>query len=290
MTPEVWTPSNAAYRLTHVVNAFAAAHGLDRFPVSVPDLAREAAAIFHWPDPITQVQAADIPRFEGALYPGNGRRHWQLLYNDRLTSMGRIRFTQAHELGHYVLHRMRREAFECTEWDMLDWSDDEKNIEAQADLFASTLLMPLDDFRQQVNASSVDFDLLGACAQRYGTSLTATILKWLDFTDENAVLIVSRDGFILWAHATKLAMRAGAFFRTRSSAIEVPSSTLTQDAQVALDRVGRTVDARAWFPHAESGTSVRELKITADQYDSVLTLLILPRHLRVWPEPHPGED
>lgn len=282
MTPEILTPSKAAYRLTKVVNAFAAAHGLDRFPVAVPELAREAASIFHWDDPITQVHAANIPRFEGALYPGDDRREWYLLFNDRLTSPGRIRFTQAHELGHYLLHRRGRASFECTEQDMLDWSDDEKNIEAQADLFASTLLMPLDDFRQQVNAK-VDFDLLGACADRYGTSLTATTLKWLDFTEENAVLVVSRDGFMRWSHASKAAMRAGAFFRTRGRPVEVPPGALASDNQVAVDRAGRTIDARTWFAHAEAGASLRELKITADQYDSVMSLLILPRHLRVWP-------
>ncbi|WP_241974754.1 ImmA/IrrE family metallo-endopeptidase [Paraburkholderia sp. BL17N1] len=85
--------------------------------------------------------------------------------------------TQAHELGHYILHRQLRESLQCSDADMLKWSKDDKDIEAQADLFASYLLMPLDDYRRQVT-STVDLDLLGRRANRYGMSLTAAILKW----------------------------------------------------------------------------------------------------------------
>jgi IrrE N-terminal-like domain len=56
-------------------------------------------------------------------------------------------FTQAHELGHYLLHRSARECFECTEGDLLNWSLDDQDMEAQADVFASYLLMPLHDYR-----------------------------------------------------------------------------------------------------------------------------------------------
>lgn len=278
-----WTPSKAAYRLTHVLNSFTAAHGVPRFPIDIDGLALEAARLFHWPDAITEIQSADIRHFEGALFPGHERKKWLLLYNHRIASPGRIRFTKAHELGHYILHRTLRESFSCTEQDMLAWSDDVRNIESQADLFASTLLMPLDDFRAQIT-QPVDFDLFGHCADRYGTSLTATTLKWLDSTEENALLVVSRDGFIRWAHSSKCAMEAGAFFRSRSSPpLSLPDRSLAADERVGHERVGITIEASVWFPHAEMGETLRELKISADQYDSIMTLLVLPRHARVWP-------
>jgi hypothetical protein len=169
-------------------------------------------------DPITQVQAANIKGFDGALFPGDGRKEWLLLYNEAVSSPGRVRFTQAHELGHYILHRQLRESFQCSDADMLNWSKDDKDIEGQADLFASYLLMPLDDYRKQVTAT-VDLDLLGHCADRYGVSLTAAILKWLQYTDEKAVLVMSNDGFINWAWSSEPAAKAGAFFRTRNNVI-----------------------------------------------------------------------
>lgn len=275
------SPSKAAYKLTHVLNTFAGVHETPRFPVDVSSLAKEAANLFNWKDPITEVRAAPINRFEGALFPDESRQRWMLLYNDRLSSKGRIRFTQAHELGHYLLHRERRESFQCTEGDMVDWSDDTSNLESQADLFAATLLMPLDDFRAQIG-EQVDFSVLGACADRYGVSLTAAILRWLDHTDQPATLIVHRDGFIAWASASKPAMRAGAFFRTRKNVIPVPPTSIAANQAIQNERTGIEISARTWFPQVANDLSIRELKIHADQYDWTMTLLLLPRSAKVW--------
>ncbi|KVE85447.1 ImmA/IrrE family metallo-endopeptidase [Burkholderia cepacia] len=279
---EVWTPPRAANRLAKLAEVFSAAHGVDRFPVEVPPLAMEAARIFGWTDPIAQVQAANIKGFDGALFPGEGRKEWLLLYNEAVSSPGRVRFTQAHELGHYILHRQFRESFQCSDADMLNWSKDEKDIESQADLFASYLLMPLDDYRKQVTGA-VDLDLLGHCADRYGVSLTAAILKWLQYTEEKAVLVMSNDGFINWAWSSEPAAKAGAFFRTRNNVIPVPDGALASNADIKHDRAGTQIPASIWFPNASSDTPLREMKIHAEQYDVVLSLLYLPRSADVWP-------
>ncbi|WP_122439606.1 ImmA/IrrE family metallo-endopeptidase [Pseudomonas viridiflava] len=276
---QVWTPQKAANRLSKIMEAFDNVHG-GRFPVDVPMLAMEAAKIFGWSDPITEVTPVDIKSFDGALFPDNERKKWMLLYNSAMASPGRIRFTQAHELGHYILHRQERPAFQCSSDDMLEWED--KTIEAQADLFASYLLMPLDDFRAQVT-TTVDLELLGHCAERYGVSLTAAVLKWLQYTDENAVLILSRDGFMQWAFPSRPARRAGVFFSTRKQTIEVPAGSLAVAPGVKHERKGIELPAKIWFAHAEADTSVREMKVSSDQYDYVLSLLVLPRSATVWP-------
>ena len=279
---EVWTPQRAAKRLVKLAEAFSTAHGVDRFPVEVPPLAMEAARIFGQSDPITEIRAANIKGFDGALIPGDGRKEWLLLYNEAVSSPGRVRFTLAHELGHYILHRQLRESFQCSDADMLNWSKDEKDIEGQADLFASFLLMPLDDYRKQVTAA-VDLELLAHCADRYGVSLTAAILKWLQYTDEKAVLVMSNDGFINWAWSSEPAAKAGAFFRTRSNVIPVPEGALASNAAIKHDRVGTQLPASTWFPHASPDIPLREMKIYAEQYGVVLSLLHLPRLAEVWP-------
>lgn len=281
MTDSGWTPQRAAIRLVKVVEAASMAHGIDRFPVDVPQVALECARIFNWADPITKVQAAAIKGFDGALFPGAGRKEWLLLYNNAVTSPGRVRFTQAHELGHYILHRMHRESFQCSDDDMLNWSQDDRDIEAQADLFASYLLMPLDDYRKQVT-TDVDLDVLGACADRYGVSLTAAILKWLQYTDEKAVLVMSNEGYINWAWSSEPAARAGAFFRTRGNVIAVPEGSLAANQELLHDRQGMEIPATVWFPHADPRTPLREMKVHATQYDATLSLLRLPRSAEVW--------
>lgn len=275
------TASKAAYRFTHILNYFAEHHGTPRFPVDVVALAKDAANQFGWDDPITEVSAANIRNFEGALYPSEGKREWLLLYNEKIRSQGRIRFTQAHELGHYLLHRHVRDSFTCSESDVINLETDDATIEAQADSFASTLLIPLDDFRAQM-AGAADFNALGACAERYGVSLTAAALRWVKHTDKHAVLIVHRDGFMDWAFSSARAAKNGAFFRTRTQTSAVPDGALAADASIPHERAGAEISARTWFPHAPVDLSLQEMKISANEYDSIMTLLILPRGTSVW--------
>jgi len=143
-------------------------------------------------------------------------------------------------------------------------------------------LMPLDDYRKQVTAT-VDLDLFGHCADRYGVSLTAAILKWLQYTDEMAVLVMSNDGFINWSWSSEPAFKAGAFFRTRNNVIPVPTGAIAQDAIIKHNRQGIEIPCSIWFPHAAPHIALREMKIHAEQYDSVLSLLCLPRATNVWP-------
>lgn len=289
MTEKAWTPERAANRLARVVEIFSNAHGTNRFPIDIPPLALEAANIFSWPDPISEVKAANIQRFEGALLPGEDKKKWLLLYNDRLTSPGRVRFTQAHELGHYILHRLTRESFQCSHADMLNWSKDERDIEAQADLFSSYLLMPLNDYRKQINAP-VDLDLLSHVADRYGVSLTAAILKWLEYTNDKAIIAMSNDGFLNWAWSSDPAAKAGAFFRTRTQTIPVPNGSLAADPLVRQNKKGVEIPVTVWFPHADRGMTLREMKIRSDQYDAVLSLLCMPSDLVAWPPRNVDEE
>lgn len=274
------SPAKEANRLSQILDIFHRIHGVARYPVDVPRVALDCADLFKFADPITEVVAADIKGFEGGLFK-TGVDRWTLLYNSALSSPGRVRFTQAHELGHYLLHRLQRESFECTSDDMLDWSEQEKGIEAEADKFASYLLMPLHDFREQMT-DAVSFDVLGHCAERYGVSLTAAALQWLSYTEEKAVLIRSRDGFMDWAWSSDAAMKAGAFFATRRNTIPVPDQSLTANSSIRHDRIGTSISAKIWFQHADAATSLREMKVSADQYDATLTLLILPRIADVW--------
>lgn len=141
--------------------------------------------------------------------------------------------------------------------------------------------MPLDDFRAQVT-TLVYLELLGHCADRYGVSLTAVVLKWIQYTEENAVLDLSRDGYMQWSFSSRQAARDGAFFRTRKQTVAVPAGSIAVAPGVKHERRGIEVPAKVWFPHADAGMSVREMKVSSDQFDYVLSFLNLPRSASVW--------
>ena len=50
---------------------------------------------------------------------------------------------------------------------------------------------------------------LSGCAERYSVSLIATILRWLGYTHRKACVVLSNDGFILWARSSKNAFKDG---------------------------------------------------------------------------------
>ncbi len=209
--------------------------GNDGFPLDVATIAKELSKQWCPEDPIIEAVGDNLPGFEGSLAPVKGKG-WAIIYDNSQVSTGRVRFTLAHEFGHYLQHRLINPAgFQCKGQDFLREDEDYQKMESEANIFASNLLMPLDDFRQQLEATSgVDFATLGDCASHYGVSLTAATKKWLEYTEKRALFICSRDGFILWSWSSKSAYKSGLFIKTSDiPPREIPSTSLT--AITALD-------------------------------------------------------
>lgn len=272
-------PPKAATRLLNILDTFCQIQALEKFPVNVDMLAYETANIFKWNDPISDIREVSIGSFEGALLKKDSGQ-WAILYNPSIESAGRILFTKAHELGHYVLHKTLQNAFQCGTEDFKSYSND--SIETEANKFSSYLLMPIGDFRQQIDLNDL-FQSLSLCALRYGVSLTASILKWLEFTDESAILINSRDDFMCWAVASQTARKNGAYFKTKTMIIEIPDLSLAGNNSIIDEKVGVKVKANIWFEYADKEAHLTEYKISSEKYDNVLTLLVLPRSLEVHP-------
>ena len=278
MSDDWSSPIRAANKLSKVLKLFSDIHQRDRFPVDVKALALSCADQYGWSDPITEVKAVDITGLEGGLFQNSDKNAWMLLYNQKIRSPGRIRFTQAHELGHYLLHRSAQQQFECSKEDMLNWNSKDKKTEDEADQFASYLLMPLDDYRLQLSSvSSPDLEVFSHCANRYGVSLVAVILKWLEYTSEKAVLIMSNNGFMEWSCSSDAAYKNGAVFKTRGQVVPIPENTLTSDERIIEERLGQKTSAKSWFQYAHPELSLREMKLYSHHYESTITLLILPK-------------
>ena len=156
-------PMAEANRISSMLNTVL---GADRFPVKVDELALEYSRQCFSDSPIDTVRGEDLDGFDGLLKANKARSKWLVLYNSATPSEGRKRFTIAHEFGHYILHRQQHDLFECGDDDIETGDNNERDIEAEAALFASTLLMPLADFLRQVDGQPISFELLGHCADR----------------------------------------------------------------------------------------------------------------------------
>jgi hypothetical protein len=267
-------PIAEANRISKMLNVVL---GTERFPVKVDELALEYSRQCFADSPIDKVHGEDLDGFDGLLKANKARSKWLILYNSAVQSEGRKRFTIAHEFGHYILHRDSQEQFACGSADIETGHSNELDVEAEADKFASTLLMPLDDFRRQVDGQPVSFDLLGHCANRYGVSLTAAALRWTEIAEKRAVLVASRDDHLLWAKSNPAAFKSGAFFATRKQTIEVPQDALAHtNVPVDAGIQSRTGRAQIWFPREPASMALTEMTHIAGQYDYTLTLLLMP--------------
>lgn len=268
-TPQAW-----AIHLSRLVKIFHDAHGLDPFPIKVAPLAMEYSRHVFPDAPITLVDGIDLSsRFDGMLMPSpRGDGQWGIVYNKAIRSPGRINFTLAHELGHYLLHRHISPAgIQCSNRAMLDWRSELGAIEAQANTFASFLLMPLDDFRCQIKGEDISLDLMRHLSDRYEVSITAAILKWLGITERRAMLVIGSNGFIDWARSSDRLMKSGVFYRAQQQTIPLPEQSLAA-------RQGSVVGAFAEADHPRGvwlgDEDVREMTIFSHSNEMTISLLL----------------
>lgn len=246
----------------------------NRFPVNVRGLALDYSQQVFPAEPIRHVEGASLEGCDGALVRIRGSQPgWGVVYNDTIPSSGRINFTLAHEFGHYLVHRQAfPDGLRCSQDDIAAGAPGIRDIEREADQFASDLLMPFDDFRMQIAAKEApDLDALSACAHRYGVSLMAATLRWLNYTERRALLAVSRDGFLLWARSSDAARKTGAFFRTANGPpIEIPGQSLVATGAAHDEqRAGIDHAPGVWLPEP-----CREFSVTSERYDFGLSLLL----------------
>jgi hypothetical protein len=225
-------------------------------------------------DAVTHIAGDSLPGFDGALVPApKGQKGWGILYNNAIRSKGRINFTLAHELGHYLAHRLHYpNGVWCAQQDIVRWDSEYKQLEFEANTFASYLLMPFDDYRRRIDPNaSVTFEMISDCATRYGVSLVAATLRWLQYTATRAVLVVSRDGFMLWARSSTPAFRTGAYIKTAGRVVPIPNESLAAQPQDDEDsRTGVSIRPGVWFLDG-----CHEMTIFSENYDFTISLLQL---------------
>ena len=268
-------PLKEAARITQMLDAVLGLDRFDRGPIDIAELALEYSANVAPGEAITKIVEDDIPGCVGALVCSESKpRNWAIMFH-KGQSKGRRAFTIGHEFGHFVLHRHMIENDPA--FNLGIYCDDEAvtqrsgvGIEEEADAFAANLLMPFHDFRTQLAAKvRPDFAILSDLSKRYGVSLAAVTLRWLEYTETRAMLVVSNEGFAHWAKSSKAAFRSGRFLRTKNEVYELPplATAVTRNFSEEA-KAGIPQSAGVWFPEP-----VVEMCLRTDRYDQEYTLL-----------------
>lgn len=101
-------------------------------------------------------------------------------------------------------------------------------------------------------------------------SLTAAILRWLEYTETRAMMVVSNEGFALWARSSDAALKSGRFIRTKDTVFELPAAASAKRRLFTEEtKAGLVQPAEAWgFPEG-----LVEMCIRSERYDQEITLL-----------------
>ncbi len=119
-------------------------------------------------------------------------------YSTRIQNQGYINFTVAHELGHYFIPGHPEKLFANGVQIHASQSGfiTSDPIEQEADYFAATLLMPEKLFRAALRKTGQGFTAIEHMARTCVTSLTATAIRFTEFSDNAVAVIVSSDGVV----------------------------------------------------------------------------------------------
>jgi Zn-dependent peptidase ImmA (M78 family) len=191
MIRKLTNPSREAIRLTKFWQEF----GPNTYPLDMHALVSGAVdGQYHGIK--LKVKFAKLTSIEGTLVKSKHDNSWTILLNQDVRNRGRMRFTFAHELGHFMCHRHLKDEFSDTAASVRDYID---VLESEANTFASWLLMPANLVRNEFEALPWSTETLLAMRNRFDSSLQACAIRLIDLSTRPRAFIVSRDGMILWS-------------------------------------------------------------------------------------------
>ena len=215
---------------------------------------------------------------------------WGIFYNGK-ASPERRRFTIAHELGHFILHRGQQQSFNCDKESVYSGIDTIRVIEREADDFASNLLMPGDLLRDWISNQRIDLHVLSAIAKRFQVSFEALCIRFIKFTTQRAILVYWDNGFVKYEWRSSSAIKTRARIRRNADPQEPLPGTLAADASVDQEWDGTEMSAAIWCPEEAQHMKLREFKHSFGARDRVLTLLLLESaEPRSWDRSWQDED
>ena len=275
MTAEVFSPPKAAYDIIKVMRAYL---GSEMPHATDLDLIRRLLPLTQFGRGVKEIKPpapAPWSGCEGALVRNpDDAAEWGIFYNGSARHE-RQRFTIAHELGHFVLHRDRQADFNCDKASVYSGSETMALIEREANVFASNLLMPGDVFGKCIDGSRIDLHLLSELAKQFEVSFEALCIRFVQHTSQRAILVCWDSGYLDYECRSKSAVRTRARVRSADDPQEPLPNTVAADTSVVQEWNGITLSAAIWCAEEAPYMKLTEFKHTYSERDRVLSLLLL---------------
>ena len=203
---------------------------------------------------------------EGRLIRKNGRGIIHVRNDIRYE--GRRRFTIAHELGHWELHKEVSQ-FLCEEEDMRDYG--RSPMEMEANCFAAELLMPTIHFRDACGKALPSMQLCKNLAKEFETTLTATAIRYADMSRSRVVIVWVYEGVIRWCYSKP---EHHLPFVVAGREPPAYSSATLGESEISSEL--NHYEGANWFPELSYTLEVLEVTKRMPRLNGGLTLLYFP--------------
>jgi Zn-dependent peptidase ImmA (M78 family) len=191
--------------------------------------------------------------------------------SDQIVQIGRLRFTIAHESGHFLLgHRIPSESALVAD----AAAPFSVHQEREADVFASEFLMP-EEWVAPMCAAAPTLSAVHAIAKTFRTSIVASAVRYVEFACAPCAVVYTEQGSVVWAK------RSATFpGRIPAQGFKIGPGAVAfgyYDRHV-LDAMPREVPSRAWLGNSAppmSGASLVEHAELVPEWGGVLSLLAM---------------
>jgi len=143
------------------------------------------------------LKEVDSDGFDGALVRRASGVGGRILVKRNIREHTRKRFTVAHEIGHYLLHKAS-DSMSCGAKDIANWTNVEINPEHEADEFASELLLPSAEMKSHTGNQWPSLQLVSNLAREFDASLMATIRKYCDVATQSCAGVWVEGSRVRW--------------------------------------------------------------------------------------------
>jgi Zn-dependent peptidase ImmA (M78 family) len=212
--------------------------------------ARKLAREMHWEcgadepskiDPFAIVGRRRLMLVFGKLDGATGQilRHGDravIRVSDQIVQLGRIRFTVAHESGHFLLgHRIPEEA------DLSRGTPPfSKHQEREADVFATEFLMP-EAWVAPLCMGAPTLEAVHRIAKLFRTSVVASAVRFVELTSKPCAVSYVEDGRVVWARCSR------SFAGRISPQMKLGAGAAALECTSSVGPAGRVVPSSAWF-------------------------------------------
>lgn len=122
--------------------------------------------------------------------------HSKITVSSTITYKNQKRFVQAHEFGHFELHRA--EKIICDNENSFYQYHKNGGQEVEANEFAAELLMPRAEFKALVSNKDFSVQVVMELAEYFETSVTSTAIRYSEFGFKQIAVVFSQEGKIKW--------------------------------------------------------------------------------------------